>query len=441
MFCICLGGAETDSRATDDAGTSDNWHFSRKWLEVGEETRHGPSPNGPKISNVIPPLHISSPPQIQGPTSPKGQKQDVESPTKSSDGVPSPLSSRQLDPGSNARRSAHVGKHKAASNALVRMKSSKTHPISHHISDLVRLTSPRRLIPMSQIIDSMASLSHAGWERAQRKTNQDSCFAFRHYIYPFQAFAGVMDGHGPNGHGVSGFVRRQLPLLVARQMQRKDGADAASALRSAFLDIHDMIATGTGGVSGRLSGTTAVVTILQGVRLTTAWVGDSRAILLRREAGGKLQGVSLTHDHKPTSSGELSRILGAGGRVERLVDGDGREIGPFRVWLSDSWIPGLAMSRALGDIVAHSVGVIAEPEVHSCDLSDSDEYLVIASDGVWEFMNAQDVANLITDGLHAEEACKRIVEAASERWKKINEISIDDISVVVARLKPAQREQ
>ena len=38
----------------------------------------------------------------------------------------------------------------------------------------------------------------------------------------------------------------------------------------------------------------------------------------------------------------------------RLVDEMGQPIGPFRVWLQYAWIPGLAMSRALGDAVAHS---------------------------------------------------------------------------------------
>ncbi len=37
----------------------------------------------------------------------------------------------------------------------------------------------------------------------------------------------------------------------------------------------------------------------------------------------------------------------------RLVDEFGSPMGPFRVWLQYAWIPGLAMSRALGDVLAH----------------------------------------------------------------------------------------
>ena len=39
------------------------------------------------------------------------------------------------------------------------------------------------------------------------------------------------------------------------------------------------------------------------------------------------------------------------------LDADGKPVGPARVWLKTQNIPGLAMSRSLGDTVAHTVGV------------------------------------------------------------------------------------
>ncbi|KAL4531868.1 hypothetical protein Ndes2437B_g02304 [Nannochloris sp. 'desiccata'] len=320
--------------------------------------------------------------------------------------------------------------------ALLRMQSASTRPAPHPIPELTRLTSPRHLEPMATIIHSMASLSRAGCERSQRKTNQDSCFAFRQYVQPHQAIACVLDGHGPHGHGVSGFIKQQLPMAIAEQLRCKGEAAAGAALRAAFLEVQASLRASNAVVNARLSGSTAVVSLLQGRKLTTAWVGDSRAILLRKEAGGGWRGIPLTHDHKPNVAGELSRILAAGGRVERLSDGYGREVGPQRVWLPSSWVPGLAMTRALGDFVAHSVGVIAEPEMHTCELENGDGFLVVASDGVWEFMTCQDVADVAGGAHSAEEACKAVVEAANDRWSGINEGVVDDISVVVAKLLP-----
>lgn len=343
----------------------------------------------------------------------------------------------------------------------------------------MRLTAGRHLIPMARIIHSMASLSRAGRENSQRKQNQDSCFAFRQYVQPYQAIAGVMDGHGPNGAAVSGFLRQQLPVAVAEQLRRRGEVSAGAALSAAFLETQDALRSASGAINARLSGSTAVLTLVQGRRLTTAWVGDSRAVLVRKEVGGGVwRGVALTQDHKPTSAGELARILAAGGRVERLSDGLGREVGPQRVWLPGAWVPGLAMSRAMGDFVAHQVGVISEPEVHCCELEDGDEFLVVASDGVWEFMTVQEAAEVVGKCGSAEDACRavrrrgnhcatspqceinesnvkcnlsnhnlrhhtvfpllQLVDEASARWSAVNEGVTDDISAVVAKFLPRE---
>lgn len=41
----------------------------------------------------------------------------------------------------------------------------------------------------------------------------------------------------------------------------------------------------------------------------------------------------------------------------------GYPMGPLRVWLQSSAIPGLAMTRSIGDLVASQIGVTWEPEV------------------------------------------------------------------------------
>lgn len=68
-------------------------------------------------------------------------------------------------------------------------------------------------------------------------------------------------------------------------------------------------------------------------------------------------------------------------------------MGPARVWLKNEDLPGLAMSRSLGDFVAASVGVIADPEFTDFNLSHDDKFLVIGSDGVFEFLSNEEVRN------------------------------------------------
>ena len=105
----------------------------------------------------------------------------------------------------------------------------------------------------------------------------------------------------------------------------------------------------------------------------------------------------MNRDHKPELRDEAERILKCGGRIDSFRDyyNNGEPIGPQRVWLQHEEIPGLAMSRSFGDRVAHSVGVSPEAETLQFTLSLNDKYIIIASDGVWEFLSNEDVASIV----------------------------------------------
>ena len=97
---------------------------------------------------------------------------------------------------------------------------------------------------------------------------------------------------------------------------------------------------------------------IKGKSLWCANVGDSRAILSRN---GKP--VPLNRDHKLDLADEAERILQNQGLIMAEKDEDGGDIGPLKVWIKEANIPGLAMSRSLGDRIAQSVGVTCEPEI------------------------------------------------------------------------------
>ena len=58
-------------------------------------------------------------------------------------------------------------------------------------------------------------------------------------------------------------------------------------------------------------------------------------------------------------------------------------------------MPGLAMSRSLGDTIAHSVGVSSLPEVISYQVGMADKFVVIGSDGVFEFLSNQEIIEIV----------------------------------------------
>jgi serine/threonine protein phosphatase PrpC len=120
-------------------------------------------------------------------------------------------------------------------------------------------------------------------------------------------------------------------------------------------------------------------------------IGDSRlSIGFVGEDPSKIVGESITKDHKPDRPDEKARIVATGGRVFAIEYDDGID-GPPRVWLGHMDVPGLAMSRSLGDTVAHAAGVSSEPEFYEHTFQEVDKYLVLATDGLWEFMEDQEV--------------------------------------------------
>ncbi len=74
-----------------------------------------------------------------------------------------------------------------------------------------------------------------------------------------------------------------------------------------------------------------------------------------------IQGKAITRDHKPDEPDEAARILTNGGRIEPFKDSNGEHVGPLRVWQKSQDIPGLAMTRALGDGAGAAAGVICTP--------------------------------------------------------------------------------
>lgn len=101
-----------------------------------------------------------------------------------------------------------------------------------------------------------------------------------------------------------------------------------------------------------VAGTTALISIIEGTKLTVANVGDSRGVM----CDFKGNAIPLSFDHKPQSAREHKRIQEAGGFIAFK--------GVWRV----SGI--LATSRALGDYPLKPYLVIPDPDILTFDLAD-----------------------------------------------------------------------
>uniref|UniRef100_A0A7S2A7W6 PPM-type phosphatase domain-containing protein n=2 Tax=Trieres chinensis TaxID=1514140 RepID=A0A7S2A7W6_TRICV len=239
----------------------------------------------------------------------------------------------------------------------------------------------------------------------------------------------VLDGHGEHGDGVASHFRDQLAAEMISHPSWVVDVKKASADAIAKVE-HQIIRNFR--IDTEFSGTTLSMAIIRGNRITGVNIGDSRVIIAKEEHG-KLVAEEFTHDHKPDSPKEKERILAAGGRVFAVEYDDGID-GPPRVWLGHMDVPGLAMSRSLGDAVAHTAGVISEPEFTERDLDPAtDKFVVVATDGLWEFVGNEETVDLCMPSASPSEAVNTLVKEANTRWMREEQV-IDDTTIIAAHL-------
>lgn len=257
------------------------------------------------------------------------------------------------------------------------------------------------------------------------KDNQDSIFVHPYLKEDCKLF-GVCDGHGVYGKEISAFIASKIPAFLQNK------AINAGVLGEAVIYIDQQLKNC--GYDTSYSGSTLVLCLIQKFKLYTANVGDSRAVLGRR-GFIRWECIPLTVDHKPEVPQENLRIKNCGGRV--AASGN---VGPLRVWMPDKNSPGLAMSRSLGDSSVHSIGVSSEPDIFERILGEDDEFIVLGSDGLFEFLSNQDVVSIAGDHLgNPKAACEELISTARSRWARViikqNQQIIDDISCIVVYLK------
>ncbi|KAJ8752943.1 hypothetical protein K2173_008678 [Erythroxylum novogranatense] len=175
----------------------------------------------------------------------------------------------------------------------------------------------------------------------------------------------------------------------------------------------------------RMMGSTAVVAVVGNEEIVVANCGDSRAVLSRAGVA-----IPLSVDHKPDRPDELERVESAGGRV---INWEGHRV-----------LGVLATSRSIGDEYLKPF-VISKPEVTVSERTEKDEFLILASDGLWDVISNEAACLIVRRCLRGRlrrKSHERIVNRSrvADAVSKLAELAMargsgDNISVIVVDLK------
>ena len=191
-------------------------------------------------------------------------------------------------------------------------------------------------------------------------------------------------------------------------------------------------------------GTCAVVRFVQGRELWVAGVGDRRAEGgqpggRRHAAGGRAD--DGPHADLPAEQARIESMAGARAphlRGRRRVYAGARLRIPGAAWLGARAV----VARALGDLEGVRCGIIPTPEVCTHTVQEEDLFLILASDGVWEFIENEEAVRIVRlfheQGKPALDACRFLIAKAALLWRTNEGQYRDDIAAIV-ELPPPRR--
>eukprot|EP01033_Poteriospumella_lacustris_P013111 gene13111-9389_t len=265
-----------------------------------------------------------------------------------------------------------------------------------------------------------------------------------------QAFFGVYDGH--DGHYCARFARDNLPRTIADKFAKiPSGSYNSKSIKQALAVAHNSTNDAMHAepsFDDSLSGTTSISVLLRGRTMYISNVGDSRAIIVSKTDDDRLVAKPLSSDQTPYRKDERERCKKYGARIMSMDQIEGMEpihenwgdlnLGetideggdPPRIWSPKGDYPGTAFTRSLGDCVAEECGVVAEPEILEREILPHDKFIIIASDGVFEFLTNQMAADMVARYTDPLEACKAIVNASYNMWLQY-EVRTDDITAII----------
>ncbi|MDR3646693.1 MAG: PP2C family protein-serine/threonine phosphatase [Candidatus Babeliales bacterium] len=261
-------------------------------------------------------------------------------------------------------------------------------------------------------------------------------------------FFGVFDGHG--GSKVSDYLANILHPFYLDYIYEK--FTIPDALIKSFESVHKELDSNT----SLYQGSTALVAVIKDEKIYVANVGDSRAVLYRNS-----QAIDLSYDHKSSRKDEVERVqkLGAhvyipvesldGSRLQwskiinntqfidvkkaellKLLNIPFRQIDTHSALVFNSSGKCSCLTRVIGYKLMQDI-LIPTPEITIIDKIAEDEFIIMASDGIWDVMTSQYAINLVKELLEEGKSVDNVARRLARRARILG--SADNITVLIIK--------
>ena len=230
----------------------------------------------------------------------------------------------------------------------------------------------------------------------------------------FCSYFGLFDGH--SGKEVGIYLMENLHKIINNNyLEKKDNQNTNNDnLKNVVINSFEQIDKEINSKNYKNeTGSTGTILLLykdpnspSGKSLLCANVGDSKAYLITNQ-----EMKLITKDHKCSDQNEVQRIRDKGGVVFRE-----------RVFGT------LMLTRSFGDKEMKKYGVLSTPDIYIKNIEKDDIFVVIASDGVWDVVEENEIFKMAQGGISSDDFSKKIVNLAKERDTH------DNISCIVIKL-------
>ncbi|KAJ8531421.1 hypothetical protein K7X08_026855 [Anisodus acutangulus] len=260
---------------------------------------------------------------------------------------------------------------------------------------------------------------------------------------PYGTFAGIYDGHG--GPETSRYINDHL-FQHLKRFAAKQNSMSVDVIRKAFQATEDgffSVVAKQWPMKPQMAavGSCCLVAVICNGSLYVANVGDSRAVLGRLlKATGEVLAIQLSAEHNASFESVRQELHAMHPDDSQIV------VLKHNVWRVKGLIQ---ISRSIGDIYLKKPEynkeplyakfrlrepfkrpiLSSDPSITVQELEPHDQFLILASDGLWEHLSNQEAVDVVQNSLRSGSA-RRLVKTALQEAAKKREMRYSDLKKI-----------